>query len=57
MYEQKMCSTADKIYIFDKSVINTRTIRMTIPKGIVFSLQKKSPCSVTAEGGGFQRLL
>ena len=25
MYEQKMCATADKIYIPDKSVINTRT--------------------------------
>ena len=27
MYEQKKCVTADKIYILDKSVINTRTIR------------------------------
>ena len=26
MYEREMCVTADKIYIFDKSVINTRTI-------------------------------
>ena len=25
MYEQKMCVTADRIYILDKSVINTRT--------------------------------
>ena len=27
MYEREMCVTADKIYILDKSVINTRTKR------------------------------
>ena len=35
MYEQKMCSTADKFYILDKSVINTRTKKEPIIDTIV----------------------
>ena len=44
MYEQKMCVTADKIYIVDKSVINTRTIsrpyRWYNVDGMVFLIPK-----------------